>query len=358
VRIKYFLFKIFCVITIFLLYGEGFAQNITDSAHKSDTFFLAKEKGVVGKLGQIVSVGDQATSQMDIIKTVNPFLPESGKTINNIQIISLGFDRDINDTATRNADFGIRVANLFHKNTKEKVLFNDLFFKKGDKVYPYVLADNERYLRDLPYLQEARIILKHVPNDPTAVDVIVLTKDVFSIGVNLDARTNNNFKLELRDENLAGNAEKIALSTLYDKSRNPGSGFGIEFVQRNIKHSFIDWTLGAINFANTFNNGKRQLLSFYSHFEKPLISPYIPWIGSLDIALNTTANNYNDSFYISDLRYRTINIDWWYGYSFGSKSLKYKNKQTRLRKFVSLREFNQYFVCSQIKVNYFLDSIS
>ena len=82
----------------------------------------------------------------------------------------------------------------------------------------------------------------------------------------------------------------------------------------------------------------------YTHFEKPLVTPYIPWIGALNLALNKTANNYlPDSLYNSDFKYSFHNMDVWFGYNFGSHGLMYKNKQTRVKKFIAARAFSQQF---------------
>jgi len=89
-------------------------------------------------------------------------------------------------------------------------------------------------------------------------------------------------------------------------------------------------------------DGAKKLI--YSHLERPLVSPYIPWVGALDIALNKTKNNYlTDSLYNSDFKYSYRNFDVWFGYNFGSKRLFYKNTKTRVRKFVSLRTFYKRF---------------
>ncbi|WP_332700055.1 hypothetical protein, partial [Halalkalibacter lacteus] len=71
--------------------------------------------------------------------------------------------------------------------TRAWVVHNNLFFREHDRLSPYLLANNERYLRDLPYMREARILVWPVRvND--SVDVIVITKDVLSIGGSIAMR--------------------------------------------------------------------------------------------------------------------------------------------------------------------------
>ena len=73
------------------------------------------------------------------------------------------------------------LANSLHHITKTQVVKNNLFFKKNDALKPYLMADNERFLRQLPYLQDAGFTVVPVPGTDS-VDVIVAVKDVFSSG--------------------------------------------------------------------------------------------------------------------------------------------------------------------------------
>src|SRR6478735_166700 len=145
-----------------------FAQEVPA---EKDTFFLSKSKGLLGKLGKSISVDPPVTTP---VKTANPFLVYSGKSIRFIEIMSLGFERNIYDTSRVKNTFSIVVANAFHKNTRDKIIVHNLFFREGNKLNPYLLADNERHLRDLAYIQDARILVTGVPGSTDSVDVIVI----------------------------------------------------------------------------------------------------------------------------------------------------------------------------------------
>ena len=67
-----------------------------------------------------------------------------------------------------------------------KVIRNNLFFREHEKIHPYLFADNERHLRDQVYIQDARILIDSIAGSPDSVDVIVITKDVFPFGANVD----------------------------------------------------------------------------------------------------------------------------------------------------------------------------
>ncbi len=308
---------------------------------KADTFFLVKKKGWLGKLGKSIS---HDGTDPEPVKKINPYLQYSGKIIRSIRKISLGFERDINDSTKFNRSFGVIVANGFHKNTTETVITNNLFFRKGDIVNPYLLADNERNLREQPFLQDALIKVYALPNTLDSVDVVVVTKDVFSIGGSLDISNASRYRVEVKDENAGGTGSRVLFSTLYDSERNPKFGYGAELLKRNIRGSFVNWTAGFQTFKPTFNNGRNQEATFYTRVEKPLVTPYIPWIGALELSYNKTSNAYdNDSLYRFDTKYGYKNVDGWFGYNFGARKLLRNNQQTRVRKFIALRGLYQRF---------------
>jgi len=139
---------------VFSFFSSGLlAQEVKEN---KDTFFLAKKGGLLGKLAKSIATDPPAT---DAVMVVNPFIIHTGKIIRNIEFLRLGFERTIFDTTIIRNNFGAIVANGFHKKTTLKTLHNNLFFKEGDKLQPYLLADNERNLRQQVYIQDARIII-------------------------------------------------------------------------------------------------------------------------------------------------------------------------------------------------------
>jgi hypothetical protein len=328
---------IFLMVVGIIMQLQVAAQNPADQ----DTFFLAKKKGLLGRLGKSIS-----TYAPDDVpqKIENQFLQYKGKIIRSIELIRIGFECTIYDTCDIKNNFGIRMANAFHKNSREKVIRHNLFFKEGSRFYPYLVADNERYLRDLSYIQDARIVVDFAENSKDSVDIVVLTKDIFSLGAKAKVDTKTRGRLEIQDENIGGSATRIFLSGLYDEARSPIKGITAELTRRNIGGSFIDWTTGFTTFAPSFSSGKREETNFFTRIEKPLVTPYIPSTGSLEGGYYTTRNGYvSDSLYRSDFRYSYSNIDGWLGYSLDSKRKLYANREIKVHKFVALRGFDQRF---------------
>jgi hypothetical protein len=325
----------------------SFAQVIPKdtSQYVYDTFFLAKKKGLFGKLGRSISQ-DPPKPELTKTGTIRNDLPYNrykGYTIRQIDITSLEFDRSFEDTNRIKKNIGIRIANALHHTTRKKYIRYNLFFKPGDKVFPLLLADNERHLREQDYLQDARIIVTPVTGSSKEVDITVVTKDVFSIGGSADISSAQKGRITIKDEDFLGRAQRLQFSALYDKDRSDPSSFGFEYLQRNVFGSLAEWSLGFTGYNPAINSGQRQETYVYTRINKPLVSAYLPWTGGLEASYHQNKNAYTDSSYVSLKRYKFYNLDGWMGYNLGSHRLLYKNISTRLRKFIAVRGFRSEF---------------
>ena len=309
---------------------------------KSDSFFLARKKGLLGKLGKSISTNGE---YVEPIKTVDPFKKFQGKIIRTVTVMPVGFNYNLNDTAPLRTTLPVRIANSLHVNSFTRVIRKNLFFKEGQRFYPLVVADNERYLREQPFLRDALIQVVSSAYSTDSVDVIVLTKDVFSIGGSFSVSNFSRAKTEIREENFGGSGNRLALFGLYDKDRRPSGGYGAEFLLRNIQGTFINWANGFKTFNNAFNSGRLEEINVYSAIEKPMVSRYTAITGAAAVSYHETRNAYFvlDSLYSNDFRYQYVVADVWAGYNIGYKGGKKKDSENRLRHFVAMRGFYNIF---------------
>ncbi len=335
---------------IFLLIAVPCCVQGQVPVQENDTFFLSKKKGLLGQLGKSISTGGD--SDQEPVKKVNPYLAYTDKVIRNIHILRLGFERDINDTLKYNISFGTVMANAFHKKTRERVVRNNLLFKEGDQLQPYLLADNERHFREQPFVQDALIKVKTIDNAPDSVDVLVILKDVFSIGGSADISNPQKFRLEVKDENIGGAGTRLAFSTFYDNERKPKMGIAADLMKRNLYGSFINWNVGFKTYNYAFSSAKNEETTLYTSFEKPLVSPYIRTVGAIELAFNQTKNSYtfSDSVYAHDIKYNYDRADAWFGYNFDASTFRKNNVESRVKRLVALRTFYQHFNQLPVKV--------
>ncbi|MEP7165396.1 MAG: hypothetical protein ABI741_11920 [Ferruginibacter sp.] len=323
-----------------LLFFNGIISDPLSAQNKpvnEDTFFLAKKKGLLGKLGKSLVTSAEA----EPVKIAYPYLKYNGRTVRNIDVFAFGINQRLDDTSIVKESFISRAGNKLHANTRATVVKKNLFFKEGDKFLPLLVSDNERFLRDQNFLGDALIVVLEASED--SVDIIVLTRDVFSIGGSINIGTNK-IRAEIREENLAGSGNQFSISGIYDKERTPQIGAGAELILKNINGTFLNWYTGFKSFNKTFNMGRFEENYYYTRVEKPLLNRYTQWTGSVEVDYHKTINGYSpDSVYLSDSKYMYSNLDVWGGYNIGYRNKKGRDSEKRLRHFVAARSFYHYF---------------
>jgi len=327
---------------VFLVAGVWVrAQSDTLKKNKVDNLLL-KQKGVLGKLAQTIMASNEAE---DVQRSDAPFKIYKNRIIRSITIDPLEFGILIGDTSKHFNNGLTRLANGVHTTTKEFVLNNYLFFRENDRLSPYLLASNERFLRDLPFLQDAHIEVTAVKGSTDSVDVTVKTKDVFSMGGSLALHSTEGGKVELREDNFMGWGDRLELQSLYDRGRYLNFGFGAEYVKRNILGSFIDGSAGYLNFNPAFSSRQPEEKLAYFKLEKPLVNPRMRWTYSFLADLHTTANMFNaDSVYRNNLQYRYHTFDAWAGWNLSAARTGGTNEFERLRFLLSARVLHQKFL--------------
>ncbi|RYD76678.1 MAG: hypothetical protein EOP53_14285 [Sphingobacteriales bacterium] len=314
---------------------SAFAQQKTEE--KKDSFFLAKKKGILGRIGRSISRKDAPVVPE---LTVDAFKQFHGKIIRHIIIKPVPFNYALGDSVPLKNNFPTKVANALHLNSTTELIRKNLFFKEGQQFYALQIADNDRFLRTLEYLRDAIIKVTPAEDSNDSVDVIVLTRDVFSIGGKLSVSSADNADAEISEENFAGSGNKLTLLGLYDKERKPNYGIGAEYMHRNIRGSFINWANGFQTYRSAFNSGREEERSVYTKLERPMVSRYTTFTGALEVSYNETNNSYiSDSLYKSDFKYSYFNADFWIGYNFSRKRSKLKDEANELRHFVAFRSF-------------------
>jgi len=308
--------------------------------------YLKRQTGIFGKLASNL-VGDTATSDLESAAPVRndlSFTRYEGKIIRNIAIQRLDFGTLITDTAHNFRNTFTNLANDLHHKSREYVIRNNLFFKKGDALQAYVLADNERHLRDQPYIQDAKFIV--IPlYQSDSVDILVRTKDVLSIGGSFELHNPKSFETTLKEENLAGGGNTLLVGLLYNQERHKQTGYAVQYINRNIFGSFMDAILDYSSYNNSLNTLQKEEEYLHVQLIKPLVNPYTKWTYSFEAGNHVTQNMFwPDSFYHSDIRYHYFNYDGWIGWNTGAYKIGSGNEDDRLRTLVSLRYFKQLFM--------------
>ncbi|HYJ62706.1 MAG TPA: hypothetical protein VEV62_03100, partial [Parafilimonas sp.] len=274
-------------------------------------------------------------------KSEEAFTPYEGKIIRHIFINRFGFEKTFTDTAQIINYSGTRLLNKLHKNTREWAIRDALFIKENTKLVAYKFADNERYLRSLDYIQDARILVIPVDSLADSVDVYVVTKDLFSLNGELSNLSPGKFKGKIGDVNLLGAAQNLQATILIQKDRNPTAGAGLMYTKYNIKNSFIDASAAFTTINPDLRDATNDEHAIYFSLQRNLISQYTHVAGGITAGIYKSYNSYlrpTDIFY--DYKYTVF--DAWVGYNLGVKKF-ILNQTRRDKQFISLRYFNTNF---------------
>lgn len=211
----------------------------------------------------VVVSGEPASSGSAGGSSQNDYLRYSGKIIRKIDIQKLDvFGTEIDYSLVSNPGRLENFLNKTHTNTAEHIIRKNLLFSEGDTLSPLLLSDNERILRQLPYIEDSRIIV--VSESDSFVDILVLTKDVYSLGASAEFRSATKGSASLYEKNIFGIGHELSLKVPFDQDSAGSPGIGIYYNINNISKSFINLNLQYYNALGRTSYGfaaDRQLIS-------------------------------------------------------------------------------------------------
>lgn len=271
------------------------------------------------------------------VKSEAAFLPYNGKIIRKIIIRHIDFQKTVYDTTKNIRNTVTRIGNALHSTSKDWVIKDNLFIRENRPVNPYKLADNERHLRDLDFLLDAKFYIIPLRNSPDSVDIVVLTRDVFSLGGTINPANPSRTRLRLYDANLGGWGQRLQFNGLIEPDRDPDFAYEFLYRKNSIAGSFINASFGYTQLNTGSSYGEEEEKAYYIRFDRPLVSPYTRYAGGIELSRNWSENffNINDSLFRD---YRYVINDFWVGYNIGANS-----NNDRSRHFIAIRAFDQHF---------------
>lgn len=271
------------------------------------------------------------------IKSEAAFLPYDGKIIRDIIIRHMDFQRTVYDTTRNIKNILARLGNRLHSTSKDWLIRDNLFIRENKPVNPYKLADNERYLRDLDFLLDAKFYIIPVADTQDSVDIVVLTRDVFSLGGTFNPANPSKTKIQLFDANLAGWGQRVQFNSVVEPDRDPNFNYEFLYRKNSIGGSLINGMVGYTQLNTGSSYGEEDEKAYYVRFDRPLVSPYTRYAGGIELSQNWSENFFHvsDSLF-RDYRYRISDI--WLGYNIGANS-----NYDRSRHFIAVRAFDQHF---------------
>ncbi len=250
----------------------------------------------------------------------NNFIPYGGKVIRSIYYNQLKvFGTVIEDTSYTASMKLLRLVNSLHTDTYEWVLRQSLFFRENDTVNAYKMVENERYLRNLPFIQDARLYVINAYQDPDSIDVVVLTKDLFEYGGSIDQASDKSFGATIYNKNLLGAGQQVLFGFNWTKDYHPEWFSQLSYSKYNVSGTFADVSVGYSTISNrvTADTGQYER-SYYLTVNRPLYSAWAKFTGGLTLAKNSSMNvGMRPDTTFRNYSYRILDV--WAGYNFSNQ---------------------------------------
>ncbi len=304
---------------------------------------LAHKKGFIGWVAQSI-ITQPPPEHRRIINTAAPFEAFKGYRIRNIYIDQEDWRQYKDPSLYKLQNFLIGIGNHLHVSTRKYTIKTYLLFHEGDTIEPYILADNLRIFRSVPFLQNQFFLVAPVHDIDREVDVYIISKDNYSLGADIGISSQNSGEIKVHEDNVAGVGIRFDANMLVDLTRREKVAFSVFYTQRNIAGSFADLLLGYSNYAPAFNTNQTQEMSYYGRIVRPLISPYTHWTYTFNYENHATTNQYvSDSVYKKTIRYQYNTYEAWAGYNIVPNIWRNMNITHKTRSFIALRLFNTFY---------------
>ena len=234
------------------------------------------------------------------------FLNQKGKIIRSISFIRLDvFGPSVDDTTLVKLPWVAQAANKMHVYTRQNVLKRMLLIHEGDVINPLLLSDNEHLIKKSPFIKDARIVLLSDFADTTLTDVVIITQDIYPVGVIYNQESLKQTKAGIYNINLWGlghyQRNLFLINPLKSETiRFAEGGYRIE----NIGNLFLS---GEVNYMNYQDNK-----SIGVNFDKKFITANTKYAGGISFQHNYEFIKDNNLSLLED-EYNTFSS--WFGYA-------------------------------------------
>ncbi|MBK9389093.1 MAG: hypothetical protein IPN68_02460 [Bacteroidetes bacterium] len=281
-------------------------ENTRNKGFYDSLKIRAARKPLTKKLYDFVVVAPEKPGKKEIENESDEnYINYTGKKIRKIEIKRLDvFGTSINNPGAQTSGKSGNILNKTHINTLEVIIRKNLLFKTGDNISPLVLSDNERILRQLSFIDDARILI--VPVSDEEVDIVVVTKDVYSLGASYNYRGFERGNLSVFEKNIFGIGHELEFDFPFDTEKSNYPGFGVSYQIDNIKNSFIN--------LNTFYLKGLGQTSYGFSLNRPLVSSTTKYAGGISVVQMYTSEDFDTMKVAEPLSYNLQ--DYWLSRSF------------------------------------------
>lgn len=281
----------------------------------------------------IDTVGKYKKHKEEFEKANSYYTPYKGRIIRNITIKQVEmFEGRVSDTTKASVSELSKSLNKGHFSTRKWIIRQNIRIKKNSELNPLLVSENERLIRSLPYIEDAKIYVEADSVYIDSVDLIIVTKDKFPLGLSGSFSSFKKFSVEPYTRNALGFGHTIQPALIYDSKGDPSVGYGGEYVIPNFSGWFVRTKF---DFENTYKREQYRL-----NISKPFVTADILYGGGLEYYRLSTEDTFKeyflpDSVFDTVYHYSMNYYDVWLARSFFLKKGNYSrfiNLSARLTK--------------------------
>lgn len=188
----------------------------------------------------------QVTNLQDFDR-LDYFQKFEGKVIGSISFVSLDpFQGNVHNPTIEPRNWLERKGNSIHAKTKTKVIQKSLLFECGDHLIPVEFQENERLIREFPFIKDARFVITPRESNNYVVDLLIITQDVFAYGLSLTLKGVPSGKYRISNNNVAGLGHEASVALVQSSEKSPKTGFESFYSVRNVAGTFVDLQVGVL----------------------------------------------------------------------------------------------------------------
>lgn len=247
----------------------GFLRSLTDT----NSHFLYRRL-----YGLFVRESGKKDGVMERHSSIERFEKFAGKVIAEVQFIRLkSFGQSVHNPSAEPEKFAEKLGNVFHATTIKPVIAHNILFKKNDLLKPVDLVESEQILRDRPYIEDAIIVVEPIEGSDKVI-ATVITKDKFTLALDLDLRTPDLWDVEVSEAGFFGMGIKVLGSIYHNAERDEPYGYKVGMKVDNIWGSFISTDMyyrrgvshdvRYVNFNRDFYASKTRVAGGFTHINR------------------------------------------------------------------------------------------
>ncbi len=256
------------------------------------------------------SSGENNKTVKNMVQQDQQFLLYNNSIVKSIRFKQIDvFGQSVADTAGKASTWLGKTGNRLHIKTSRRILRNSLLIKTGEPLDAVVLADNERIIRELPFIEDVRVLV--IPDSPNAdtVDIVIVVKDLWSVGFGVKFTDINSGEIGLWDRNIFGIGHENQHNIFWDVDGSAVLGYEGIYRISNIAGSFISSDMRYYK--------KEYTESYRISAQRKFFTPNIKYAGGALIENKDTRTNIEllDTVLEDESVHYTF-YDLWFGRSF------------------------------------------